>query len=38
MACKKCKKNKPLLSDRFNSSTEDIRKNPTYRYWLRVYS
>jgi|TARA_R110000744_G_scaffold132607_1_gene240819 hypothetical protein len=27
MACKKCKKNKPLLSDRFNSSTEDIRKN-----------
>jgi len=27
MGCKKCKKKKPLLSDKFNSTTEDIRKN-----------
>ena len=29
MACKKCNKKKPLLSDKFNSSTEDIHKNIT---------
>ena len=27
MGCKKCNKKKPFLSDKFNSSTEDIRKN-----------
>jgi|ETNvirenome_6_85_1030632.scaffolds.fasta_scaffold491059_1 hypothetical protein len=29
MACKKCNKKKDLLSDRFNSSTDDIRKQIT---------
>ena len=29
MACKKCNKKKPLLSDRFNSNTDDIRKQLT---------
>ena len=29
MACRQCKKKKPLLSDKFNSSTEDIRKRIT---------
>jgi|7_EtaG_2_1085326.scaffolds.fasta_scaffold36114_2 hypothetical protein len=29
MACKKCNKKKPLLSDKFNSNTKDIHKNIT---------
>ena len=29
MACKKCKKKKGLLSDKFNSSTTDIREKLT---------